>query len=969
MKTILRTLTLVLLVAPGHPAFINVLPAQTNTNQVRINERYPIKGNGELSPPRVWPIHECAQVVFVDGFIPHAVIKVYSGGTQLVGQANNPPFGFTVVPLTRALNLGEKITATQTVLGFTSAHSYYPVVVEPYDPSGLTKPVVGKDIYDCGQVVPVDHLVASAWVNVFDGGQKIGTDETTGTWDPVITSHLVQGHLITAQQVACPDDSAHTLKGPMSSAVRVKPAPNPTPAPSVDPTIIGNDAVTLHGLYVGAEVEVLNHGIVIGGGLATAVDNICPVNSPISAGPSIQVRQTLCTPSALSLPQTKTMPLNAPMILPPVCNRDHEVTIRYTQIDATVVLLRNGSQIVGYGGAVAGDLHLQVAGGIQLNSGDKLTAVQYMGATLGPMSATVIVGNCNDVVTYHNDNARTGLNPHETILGPSTVNPTSFGKLFSQPVDGFVYAQPLYLSQVSFPGIGTHNAVFVVTEHDSVYAFDADSNAGPDANALWHVKFIDSNAGTGTVASPGDVSCEDVHPEIGIEGTPVIDRGTKTLYLVAKTKEATGGHTHFVQRLHALDVSTGAEKFGGPSLIADTICDNAGSSSPIYQYVNGPKVSGIGEGNDGQGNVFLNALRQAQRSGLALVNGVVYVAWASHCDDVPYHGWVVGFDAQTLSPISVISSTPNATSSNVGLAGGGIWQGGAAPAADAQGTLFLATGNGVFDNAVNGIGFPNQADFGDSILKLVGDPGSSAANPNANGWGLKVADFFTPHDQANLEATDADLGSGGVLVLPDQLSRSPSQFPHLLVQAGKTGTIYLVNRDQMGKFHATDDSQIVQSLPGAIGGVWGMPAYYNQAVYYSGQEDELKGFRLSSGKLSATPFAKSTTHFGFPGATPSVSGGVTNGVVWALQTDAYGNGGPTILHAYAADSLKELYNSTMAAGSRDVPPGGTVKFTVPTIVNGKVYVGTSSSVTVFGELYQLRSFIRPPQATTATRKM
>ncbi|HWX23150.1 MAG TPA: hypothetical protein VN578_24875 [Candidatus Binatia bacterium] len=810
--TICRRSLLTLWVALDCAALFSALAAQAD--QTRINERFRIKVAAELSPPSVSRIHQCAQIAFVYGFIPGAAVTVFSGGSQLVGQENNTVFGFTVVHLNRELNAGEKITATQTAGGFTSAQSYYPVLVEAYDPSGLTQPVVSKDIYDCGQVVPVDQLEASAWVNVFDSGSKIGTDETTGTWDPVITSPLKQGHPITAQQTACTEQPALALKGPMSVAVNVKPSPNPPPWPSVDPTIVGNNAVVLRGLFAGAQIEVREHGSVVGGGLATATENWCPVNPPIPANPSVQARQTLCSPSALSPPQTKTVPLNAPIILPPVCNGAQQVTIRGTQINATVVLLRGGSKIVGYGGAVPGDLVLQVGGGIHLSSGDVLTAVQYMGTTLGPSSAPVTVGACNDVITYHNDNARTGLNPDEKLLTLANVNPNNFGKLFSQQVDGYVYAQPLYLSQLPIPGKGTHNVVFAATEHDSVYAFDADSNGGPNSTPLWHVSFINKSAGIDSAPAP----CGDVATEIGITGTPVIDPSTKTLYVVAKTLETSGGHGHYVQRLHALDVSTGGEKFGGPKVIAETICDDAGSDQ--YQYVSGPKVPGSGESNYGQGNVFFNALRQAQRSGLALVNGVVYAAWASHCDRPPYHGWVLGFDAQTLDAVRVFNTTPNATSGGSGLAGGGVWQGGAAPAADAQGALYFATGNGVFDTSFNAGGFPNQADFGDSVLKLVGDTASSAANPNANGWGLKAGDFFTPHDQATLESGDTDLGSGGVLVLPDQ----PAQPTHLMVQAGKGKTIYLLNRDQLGKFHAGDDSQIVQPLVGVIQGVWGMGA-------------------------------------------------------------------------------------------------------------------------------------------------
>ncbi len=553
-----------------------------------------------------------------------------------------------------------------------------------------------------------------------------------------------------------------------------------------------------------------------------------------------------------------------------------------------------------------------------------------------------------DVWTYHNDNARTGQNLDETALTPATVNKNGFGKLFTQAVDGYVYAQPLYRRGVAVGGKGTHNVVFVATEHDSVYAFDADSSAGPNANPLWHLSFINPAMGLTTVpsndlAGPGR---GDIVPEVGITGTPVIDVTAGTLYVVAKTKQVVGGQNHYVQRLHALDVGTGAEKFGGPALLAETIAD-LNQSPHSFQFVSGPTVPGSGESNDGQRHVFLNALQENQRSGLALVNGVVYVAWAGHNDLPPFHGWVAGYDARTLKLVGVFNTTPNAVSMPVtppgGLAGGGVWQAGGAPAADDQGALYFTTGNGMFS--------PAQENFGDSVLKL------SLRNGN-----LTLADFFTPFDQAEREDQDTDLGSGGVLLLPDQ----PAPHPHLLVTAGKGrklgSTIYLLDRDNLGKFHPGSDSQIVQSLPGAIGlkgpagdtgdnGAFCTPAYFNNRVYYLGTGDVLKAFEVKGGKLSDAPVSGNQIFPG-PGATPSISAnGSSNGIVWVLQSFKFppGNHRPAVLHAYdASDLTNELYNSNMA-GTRD-QLGANVKFTVPTVANGRVYVGTQSAVTVFGLL-------------------
>ena len=510
------------------------------------------------------------------------------------------------------------------------------------------------------------------------------------------------------------------------------------------------------------------------------------------------------------------------------------------------------------------------------------------------------VGQVN-VLTYHNDNARTGQNLNETVLTPGNVNSNAFGKLFSYAVDGQLYAQPLYVANVGISNKGVHNVVIAATEHDSVYAFDADTNIGSNAVPLWQVSFINPAAGVTTVPS-ADVNSDNVAPEIGITSTPVIDPVSGTVYVEAKTKEVSGGNTSYVHRLHALDLGSGAEKFGGPMLIQVS-------------------VPGTGDGNDGLGHVPFNGLRQMNRPGLLLLNGVVYVAYASHGDTVPYHGWVVGYDAHTLQLLSVFNTTPNG-----GL--GGIWQAGDGPAADAGGNIYFLTGNGSFDT--------NSGGYGDSFVKLA-----------LQGTNLTVADYFTPFDQQNLNNSDLDLGSGGVLLLPDEVGSLA--HPHLMVGAGKEGKIYLVDRDNLGQFNAASDN-VVEVLPQTTGGGnWGFdtPAYFNQTLYYLGGQDVLKAFAFSNGSLVTNPVSTGDTTFGWPGAVPAISAnGTNNGIVWALQTDSAPSGS-AILHAYDASNLSpELYNSTQA-GSRD-DAGGAVKFTVPTIANGKVYVGSSSRLSVYG---------------------
>ena len=509
-----------------------------------------------------------------------------------------------------------------------------------------------------------------------------------------------------------------------------------------------------------------------------------------------------------------------------------------------------------------------------------------------------------NVLTYQNDNSRTGQNVEETNLTPANVTTSQFGKLFTQVVDGSVYAQPLYLANVTIPGKGTHNVVYVVTQHDSVYAFDADGNVGANAAPLWTVSFLSSGASPVPIA---DVSCPDIAtPEIGITSTPVIDATTGTLYIVAMTKE----NGAYFYRLHALDVTTGAEKLGGPTTIQGSVPGNGTASS--------------------SGSLSFTPLLHLQRSGLLLANGVVYIEWASFCDLGSYHGWVMAYDSSTLRQLAIYSDTANGSQ-------GGIWMGGDGASADAAGNIFLVTGNGTFDS-----GSSSPTDFGDSVLKL-----------GLSGGNLSVNDYFTPYDQATLSEGDQDLGSGGTLLLPDQTGG----HPHMLFTAGKEGRIRLLDRDNLGHFsnNGVSDPQIVQEIANTLGSMFATAAYWNNNVYFWAVNDQLKAFALSNGLLSSSPTSQSAVTYGFPGATPSISSsGASNGIVWSLQTDAVGDGpnfssGPAILRAHDASNVSiELYNSEQNS-SRDLA-GDAVKFTVPTVANSKVYVGTVGQLNVYGLL-------------------
>ena len=542
---------------------------------------------------------------------------------------------------------------------------------------------------------------------------------------------------------------------------------------------------------------------------------------------------------------------------------------------------------------------------------------------LSPLAPQPLKADPVNVLTYHGDNARTGANTSETLLTPQNVNATNFGRLFSHAVDGQVYAQPLYLADVNVPAKGVHNLLFVATQHDGVYAFDADDSNGANANPLWQRSFLDPAHGVTSVPN-ADTETDDVNPEIGITGTPVLALNRThgathkigTLYLVAKTKEVVGGVAHYVQRLHALDATSGRDVAGSPVVIGDTTFD--GSS---YGYVSGPSVPGTGDGSV-NGVVYFNALREAQRPGLVLIGSRLYVAYASHGDNGPYHGWVLAYDAATLAPGAVYDTSPNG-----GLSG--IWMSGEAPAVDAAGNLFFITGNGSFDADGGGL------DYGDSFLRLR--PDLSFANAGS------AQDFFTPSNQADLSANDADLGSGGVTLLPDSVGSAA--HPHLLVGCGKQGTIYLLDRDNLGGFNAGGD-QAVQEI--GSDGTWSSPAYWNGAIYYQGAGGPLKRFPIASGVVDANDVLQSADTAGFPGSTPTVSAsGTTNGIVWTIDSSAYGSGGQAVLHAHdALNPNDELYDTTQFA-ARD-NPGLACKFAVPVVTNGKVYVGTQNQISAYG---------------------
>ncbi len=509
-----------------------------------------------------------------------------------------------------------------------------------------------------------------------------------------------------------------------------------------------------------------------------------------------------------------------------------------------------------------------------------------------------------DITTYHYDNARDGLNANETILTPSNVNSTAFGKVGFYTTDGKVDAAPLYLSALSING-QTHNVLYIASEHDSVYAFDADTGA-----QLWKISVLGANETTSD-----NHGCGQISPEIGITSTPVIDRQYGihgAIFVVGMTKDSGGNYHH---RLHALDLTTGAELSGSPTEIQAT-------------------YPGTGVASESGSQIF-HPGQYAERSGMLLMNGTIYMGWTSHCDEQPYTGWLMAYSEQTLQQTSVLNLTPNTSSasSSFGEAEGSIWMAGAGLGGDSGGNIYFLDANGGFDTALDMNGFPLHGDYGNAFVKVS----------TANGK-LAVADYFSSSNTVTESNDDTDLGSGGVLLLPDQTD-SNGQVHLLAVGAGKDGSIYIVDRNNMGKFNSVSNN-IYQQLPGALNGVWGAPAWFNGTIYYGAQGDVLKAFPLANARAQTTPASESTATFAYPGATPSVSAnGSQNGIVWAVE-NSNGNG---VLHAYDATDLgHELYNSNQAGNSRDSFADN--KFITPVVINGKVYVGTPTGVIAFGLL-------------------
>jgi hypothetical protein len=521
------------------------------------------------------------------------------------------------------------------------------------------------------------------------------------------------------------------------------------------------------------------------------------------------------------------------------------------------------------------------------------------------------------VSTYQYNNQRTGVNNNETILTRANVNTATFGKLFTQSVDGQIYAQPLYMPNVTING-AVHSVIFVATEHDSVYAFDADSNTGSNAQPLWKTSLIPS--GETTVHA---TYCQDISPEYGITGTPVIDAATNTLYAVAETLQGPSNGNTYVKRLHALDITTGAEKPGSPVLIsgANGISVTMPGQSPVT----------FDDLNDQYRGITIGSLWENQRAGLLFYNGVVYIAFGSHCDggdNIPFQGvvgwrgWVLGYNGSSLNPVFVYSTEP----SSVNGLHGGIWMSGQGLAMDSGSNLFFTTGNGNFDVSSHA--------YAQAVVRIDLSKGPT------------VQDYFSPYyNFVQSDGNNSDLGSSGIAILPDQ----QGPFPHLAVTGDKFRDVFVVNRDNLGQFNASFDS-VVQELDLAIGEFFSSPVYFNGKVYFWGTNDVLKAFTLTNGMLSTSATDSGPDSFSTPGSVPTISAnGTSNAILWALRCDGDAECSTGALYAYDPNNLSagSIYNSNQNPSDS---PGQGVKFAVPIVANGKVYVGSSGQWSAYGLL-------------------
>jgi hypothetical protein len=868
--------------------------------RVFVNERWPIKDPSVLSPPHVEPTNECSKSVYVDSFIPHATITVLLNGANVIGGPVASVFGFADIQVTQVLHTGDKITATQTVNGFKSQPSA--VMIVGKTPSTLPAPTIDSKIFACGQVVPVHNLTPGVAVEVRDltASAVIGNGATPNgwgsNWDPVITSALVQGHQITAKQSACTG-----VTSPDAAAKAVAAEPAPVSPPTLDAPIIGNDAITAHGLFTGSVLKAFQPGQ-IGAGLTTGESNWMNVSPAIAAAPGVTAEQDLCHHSPPTPPQTPTNHIPLPTVVAPICPGQPEAIVLHTTINATLVLLKNNA-IVGYGGAGPGDVPLDIASPAAFAQNDAIQVAEYIGNN-AVLSNTVIVGGCSSTTTYHQDPQRTGWNASENTLTPANVTPATFGLIVNVPLDDRIDAQPLVVTNQLIEGQGIHTVVYIATEGNSVYAIDSWSG-----NILKTV-----NLGPPVSRS----GCDDSGLNVGVNSTPTIDVSGQTMYVVAYT--LVGGMPTY--HVHALDLRTLNDKPGSPKTIAAS-----------HQLSNGSTLT-------------FDAAFQRQRSALLQSHGNVYAAFASFCDFHPFQvrGWLLGWNAATLSPLPANELTDTLTTAPTPWFLSAIWMSGYGVAAEQDGDLFFTTGN----SDPNGNTYTGTTNIQESVVKVSADLTS-------------VLSLFTPANVFSLDQADTDYGSGGVLVVPDQ----PGPVPKLAVAAGKDGRLFILDRSNLGGFHNPDVPKNVH-----IGGCWCGPSYYKGSdgvarVVSSG------GLRAKTWKVNTAlspalqleasgpvlPQVNPDPDSGFFTTVSSNGTSPKTALIWAIGRPTGANN-QIRLYAFngtaAAGALPQLWSGPIDSWP-GIDAGGKNMNLVPTVANGRVYAPGYNHLAIFGLKFPARA--------------
>ncbi len=929
-----------------------------------INERFPIKGGSVLSPPIVWPVGDCAKAVHVSGFIPHANVRVFVNTTTQVGIAN-PYFAEADIAVSPGLKLGDVVTATQEVMGFTSNPTVNPVTVGPY-PSILNKPNVLQPLYACGQVVPVDNLNPGTVVEVSRNGSpgSIGQSNVTTPWTPVVTASLNQPDQVTARQTACSDDPSKKKVSPPSDPKGVFAEPSPMVPPTVWSYPPGADTIVLDGLYIGSLDQVLNGGgTQVGIGLSNSKANKFGISPPAGSSSDISGSQKLCSSSGPGPSVKPSSTLSAPAIVPPVCEAQPYVTVANSYPNSILVLFRNGS-IAGMAGGDLGDVKMALGGGVNFALGDAIWVVQYVGNVISSPTATVYA-NCapQNVITQHNDNRRSGAYLAEAALTPVNVNPSTFGRLYTRQVDGDTMSQPLYMRGVR-TAAGLKNLFFVTTSKNNVYAFDAtNKSTAPSAGLIWSRNLCGS--------VPSGVCGETPSRLVGITSTPVIDPSTQVMYVVARCSDGKGGRLDGAILVYALNVSDGTD-FVPPVQVQAT---DPGDSSIQFDFH-----------------------CQRNRPGLLLSKGVMYAAFATFscdagCANAPYRGWVIGYRESDLEQVAVFDTAPHAGQV-------GIWQTGNGLVADDNGSIYFQTGNG-----------PPSEPLQDSFVKLV--------LTNAPG-GLALGGSFQPNNASTAPAGrrsltdgDTDLGSGGPMLLPGgRLIGGGKQGRYYVMDTGSMNLTQDSMPDALGfdgfqaftnQYH-NDSSQPACAAAGGAAGcapsgaggrcfiergrygdgelcgpnIHGGPIYWQKdsssgTIFEMPEKDFLQGFRydLSSHHVTQSvalrasgAFAKPPTD-GMPGGFSSLSARRrVNGIVWTSMPVGDGQWAavPGRLAAFDAVTLHELWNDDdNVAFAKSVPP---------TIADGNVIRATASNlVVVYGLFHRFGHPFPPPSLVAKCYKL